>query len=100
MKRFLAIAVSALLLAGCSARRRAVVRLAEHLAIGAGSCAAITALDHGAHPRWAPCIATTALVAGFKEGSDANNGQDTRKEAIRHALMILAGGGATAALWH
>lgn len=91
--------IAALLFGGCATRRNAV-RWVEHAAIGAGTYAGITALDHGAHPRWVVGISATAAVAGFKEGSDANNGKDTRKQAIKHALMILAGGGVTAALWH
>jgi hypothetical protein len=41
-------------------------------------------------------VVATGFVAGFKEGADAVAHRDTKKQAIFHALTILAGAAAMA----
>lgn len=79
--------------------RVSISHLFEHLAIGAGSYAALGALA-GPDRRWRVGLSGAALVAGWKEGTDAYNGKDSRKMAIFHALTILGGAGIVAAFWH
>lgn len=69
------------------------------MALGAGSYAGMGAIAGSQH-RWQVGISGTALMAGFKEGADAEAGRDTTKQAVFHALSILAGAGIVAAAWH
>ena len=68
------------------------MNLAEHLALGAGAELG-TSRAAGNFRNWPPGLVAVGLVAGFKEGADAISGRDTKREAIFHALSILAGAG-------
>jgi hypothetical protein len=50
----------------------------------------------GKFSNWPPGVVATGFVAGFKEGADAVAHRDTKKQAIFHALTILAGAAAMA----
>jgi len=80
-------------------RSHAVLRFLGHLAIGAGTEVAVSQVAGGAQ-KWPSGIVATGAVAGFKEGADAQAGRDTRKQAVWHALTILAGAGIAAAIKH
>jgi hypothetical protein len=68
-----------------------------HLAIGAGVYSAVSGpIDW----KWYPGTIATGAVAGFKESADAIAGRDTKKQAVIHALTILAGAGAVAIAKH
>jgi len=92
------ILVAILILNGAGAAQakpklKTVVRVAEHLAIGAGVQLAVSQAAGG---RWQPGLIAAGAVAAFKEGTDALDGKDTRGMAALHALTILAGAGITA----
>lgn len=76
-----------------------VVHALEHLAIGAGVEIGVSQAAGGSHKYAAGLIAAGA-VAGFKEGSDAVSGRDSKKQAAIHALTILAGAGLAVAVKH
>jgi hypothetical protein len=78
---------------------RKVLRTVEHLAIGAGVEIGVSQAAGGSRKYAAGLIAAGA-VAGFKEGSDAVAGRDTKKMAAIHALTILAGAGFAVAVKH
>jgi hypothetical protein len=79
--------------------KRNLLRIAEHVAIGAGVEIAISRAAGGANKYTAGIIAGGA-VAAFKEGSDAICGADSKRMAAIHALTILAGSGIAAAVKH
>lgn len=74
-------------------------QIVEHLLLGAGCYGALYAIA-GSGRQGAVAGSGCALVAGAKEGSDAYAGRDTRKQAVIHAITILAGAGAVAAFKH
>jgi hypothetical protein len=74
-------------------------RAAEHVSLGAGVEIAVSQVAGGAH-KYPAGILAAGLVAGFKEGSDAVAGRDTKKQAAWHAFCILAGAGSAAAVKH
>lgn len=61
----------------------------EHVALGVGVQIAVE--KAGGSPRAG--FVATALVAGFKEGSDALSGRDLKKSAAVDAIEIVAGSG-------
>lgn len=71
----------------------------EHLALGAGTEIAISQSAGGAN-HYPAGLVGAGLVAGFKEGSDAVSGRDSKKMAALHALTIVAGAGIAALVWH
>jgi len=73
--------------------KKVLVRVAEHVAIGAGTEVAVSQVAGGAR-KWPAGLVAAGAVAGFKEGSDAVAGRDTKKQAALHALTIVAGAGA------
>jgi hypothetical protein len=79
--------------------KRNLLRVVEHVALGAGVEIAVsrTAGGPGKYPAG---IVAAGAVAGFKEGADAITGADTKKMAVWHALTILAGAGIAAAVKH
>ena len=89
-----AVLVAILILNGAGAQARphpklkAVARVAEHLAIGAGVQFGV---QRAAHGQWQPGLIAAGAVAAFKEGTDALDGRDTKKMAALHALTIFAG---------
>lgn len=98
MKRLV---VLLLLCSVCSAQnvKRTLLKIAEHVAVGAGVEIAVsrTAGGPGKYPAG---IVAVGLTAGFKEGADAVAGRDSKKMATWHALTILAGAGVAAAASH
>jgi hypothetical protein len=70
-----------------------------HLGLGAGVEIGVSQAAGGPQKYGAGLLAS-GLVAGFKEASDAIAGRDTKKQAIFHALTIVAGAGIAAAAWH
>jgi hypothetical protein len=85
----------------CHARhvKSTLLKVAEHVSIGVGVEIAVsrTAGGPGKYPAG---ILAAGVVAGFKEGSDAVAGRDTRGQAAWHAFCILAGAGIAAAAKH
>jgi len=78
---------------------RATAKVAGHLTIGAATEIGVSQAAGGAE-HWPAGLLAAGAVAGFKEGSDAVSGRDTRKQAVWHALTIVAGAGISAAAWH
>ena len=98
------IGVSMLLLAVPAAHARpkwkkVLIHAAEHVALGAGTEVAVSQVAGGPRKYWAG-ITAAGIVAGFKEGTDAVAGRDTKKQAAWHALTIMAGAGIAAAARH
>src|SRR5215471_17050944 len=74
---------------------RKVLKVVGHLAIGAGTEVAVSQAAGGGK-KWPAGLLAAGAVAGFKEGADAQAGRDTKKQAVIHALTIVAGAGAAA----
>ena len=72
---------------------------AGHLALGAAVEPGIAAIA-GGRQKYAAGLSAAALVAAFKEASDALAGRDTRKQAAWHAFSVLLGAGIVAGAWH
>lgn len=72
---------------------------AEHLALGAGTEAGISAIAGGGK-KYPAGLTAVAVVAAFKEGADAVAGKDSKKQAAWHALSIVLGAGIVAGAWH
>lgn len=73
--------------------------LAEHLALGAATEIGVSQLADGPS-KYAAGIVAAGVVAGFKEGTDARDKRDTKKQAAWHAFSILAGAGIMAEARH
>ena len=95
-----AILITVIFLSGCVHPRKAeVVRLAEHMAIGAGTEVGISQLAGGSQKVTAG-VTASAAVAVAKEGSDYHNKKDSLKMAVIHALEIMAGAGTAVLIRH
>jgi hypothetical protein len=81
---------------------KAVLKVGEHLLLGAAIQTGVTYAAGGPHSDNAlrAGAASCLLVAGFKEGSDALAGADTSKQAFIHASTIAIGCGAMIGLNH
>jgi hypothetical protein len=79
--------------------KRNLLRVVEHVALGAGVEIAVSRTA-GGPGRYPAGILAAGITAGFKEGADAISGADTKKMATWHALSILAGAGIAAAVKH
>jgi hypothetical protein len=69
---------------------KAVLKVAGHLAIGAGTEIAVSRIAGGPQ-KWPAGLVAAGAVAGFKEGSDALSGADTSGQAATHAATIVLG---------
>ena len=69
---------------------KGLIHFGEHLALGAGTEVAVSLIAGRPHG-WAAGLASTAVVAAVKEGTDAYSGRDSKNMAAFHALTILAG---------
>jgi hypothetical protein len=69
---------------------KAALKVAGHLAIGAGTEIAVSRIAGGPQ-KWPAGLLAAGAVAGFKEGSDALSGADTSGEAATHAATIVLG---------
>lgn len=88
----LALAISVPVVAQRHPHRHALVHFAEHVALGVGVELGISQIAGGGpNRRMAAGLSSAALVAGFKEGSDAISGRDTRREAAWHAFSQMIG---------
>ena len=76
-----------------------LLKFIEHAAIGAGVEIGISQAAGGSQKYVAGLLAA-GTVAGFKEGSDARSGRDSKKQAAWHAFSILVGAGIAAGLKH
>lgn len=76
-----------------------MVPISEHLAIGAGTEVGISELAGGSD-KYAAGITAAALVAAFKEGTDAAAHKDTKRSAFIDAMEIVFGAGIVAAIRH
>jgi hypothetical protein len=79
--------------------KRNLLRIAEHVAIGAGVEIAVSRAAGGPH-KYAAGIIAGGAVAAFKESADAICGADSKKMAAIHGLTILAGTGLAVAVKH
>lgn len=81
------------------------VHVVGHIAIGAGAQITVSYVA-GGPSKWKAGLPAAGGIAIFKEYTDWKDKRDTGPEAIRHALMIMAGAGAVAAVeakesqWH
>jgi hypothetical protein len=85
----------------CHARhvKSTLLKVAEHVSLGVGVEITVSRVAGGPN-KYAAGIVAGGLVAGFKEGSDAVAGRDTKKQAAWHAATILAGAVIAAAAKH
>jgi len=79
--------------------KKVLVRVAEHVSLGAGTEIAVSQAA-GGPKKYLAGISAAGIVAVVKEGSDVVAGRDTKKEAAWHALTIVAGAGIAAAARH
>lgn len=81
--------------------KKALLKVAEHVALGGGVELGMSQVAGGSSARRvAVGLSSAALVAGWKEGSDAVCGSDTKKQAAWHAATQMLGAGAAAAIKH
>jgi hypothetical protein len=99
MRRLLLVSVLLCSIQSPAQGMKKILHAVEHLAIGAGVEIGISQAAGGSH-KYAAGLIAAGTVGGFKEGSDAVSGRDTKKRAAIHALTILAGAGIAVAVKH
>ena len=94
-----ALALALILATGVQAKPHKLLQVLEHVSFGAGVEIGMSQAA-GGPSHVAMGMGSAAIVAGLKEYADYQAGKDTKKQAITHALTIVAGAGIAAGAWH
>lgn len=98
-RRLLIVVVLCCSLCEAQGWKKRLLTAVEHISLGAGVEIGVSRLAGGPN-KYTAGIVAAGLVAGFKEGSDAVAGRDTKKQAACHAFIQIAGAGLAAGIKH